>query len=132
MAQQRKRKRIKRRKRRDNVPPEGAGRLSPQFRFEPGSYGGIGRFMPSIACLKQTSPDHWDYHFILAKSDQVHTKKKQAAWQAEKDLDAAFSQKQLSGSEQVVAEHLRGKGYLNVTNFQVVEGGRGRIGFSSR
>ncbi|MCP4360925.1 MAG: hypothetical protein GY796_23195 [Chloroflexi bacterium] len=114
------RKQVKRRKRRDNAPPGGGGRLSPQFRFEPGSYGGGGRFVPSIACLKQTAPNQWDYHFVLVRSDQSYPKEKRAVLQAEKDLAAAFSKKQMSGSEQAVAEHLRGQGYLSMTNFQVV------------
>jgi hypothetical protein len=77
--------------------------------------------MSSIACLKQTAPDHWDYHFVLVKPAQIYPKKKRAVLQAERDLDAAFAQKQLGGSDQAVAEHLRGKGYLSVTNFQVGE-----------
>ena len=32
-------------------------RLSSQFHFESGSYGDIGHFMPSIACLKQLAVD---------------------------------------------------------------------------
>lgn len=77
--------------------------------------------MPSIACLKQTTPHHWDYHFVLVRPNQIYPKEKRAVLQAERDLDAAFSKKQVSGSEQAVAEHLRDKGYLSVTNFQAVE-----------
>lgn len=77
--------------------------------------------MPSIACLKQTAPNQWDYHFVLVRPDQIHAEEERAVLQAERDLDAAFSKKQQFGSDQAVAEHLRGKGYLNVTGFKIVE-----------
>ncbi len=39
-----------------------------KYRFEPGSYGDVGNFMPSLACLKQTQNDEWIYHFVLHDS----------------------------------------------------------------
>ena len=76
--------------------------------------------MPSIACLKQIAPRRWDYHFVLVRPDQIHAAKKKAVLQAERDLAAAFSQKQPSGSDQVVAEYLRARGYFSVTGFKIV------------
>jgi hypothetical protein len=94
--------------------------LSPRFRFEPGTYGGAGRFMPSIACLKQTAPNTWDYHFVLVKPQQMHPQEDTATSEAEKDLQMAFQRKEESGSDYAVAEYLRAQGYVSVTGFQVV------------
>jgi len=95
-------------------------RLSPRFRFEPGSYGGAGSFMPSIACLEQTAPNKWDYYFVLVDPGRICKRKKLAVSQAEEDLEAAFLQKQQSGSDYAVGEHLRDRGYVRVTNFKMV------------
>lgn len=95
--------------------------LSPGFRFEPGSYGSAGSFMPSIACLEQTAPNKWDYYFVLVDPGRIYKRKKLAVSQAEEDLEAAFLQKQQSGSDYVVGEYLRDKGYVRVTNFKVGE-----------
>jgi hypothetical protein len=65
--------------------------FSPKFRFEPGSYGGTGRFMPSMACLKQKGPDEWDYHFVLVKQNETHFQEDNASSQAKKDLGEAFT-----------------------------------------
>jgi hypothetical protein len=94
-------------------------RLSPRFRFEPGSYGGTGSFLPSIACLEQTAPDTWDYYFVLVDPDRIYTKQKPAVSQAEKDLEAAFLQKEQSGSDYAVGEYLRDRGYVSVTDFKI-------------
>jgi SEC-C motif len=96
--------------------------LSPQFRFEPGSYGGDGRFIPSIACLKQIALDQWDYHFVIVKLERVYPEKDMATLEATRDLDAAFAQRRKSGSDYTVAEYLRTKGYFSVTNFQTAKG----------
>ena len=100
---------------------ESRPRLSPRFRFESGSYGGVGSFVPSIACLEQTAPNKWDYYFVLVDPDRVHTGEKLAVLQAEKDLEAAFLQKQRSGSDYAVGEYLRDKGYISVTDFKTAE-----------
>ncbi|MEW6173679.1 MAG: hypothetical protein AB1510_11550 [Bacillota bacterium] len=96
--------------------------LSPRFRFEPGSYGGVGSFMSSIANLKQIAPNKWDYHFVLVKPDVQYRQEDTAVSEAERDLDMAFRLKQQSGSDHVVAEYLRAQGYVSVTNFNIVKG----------
>ena len=95
--------------------------LSPRFQFQPGSYGGAGRFMPSIACLQQTTPGNWEHHFVIVKPSKVYTKQESAVFQAEKDLDAAFLQKERSGSDYAVGEYLSAKGYLSVNDFKIVK-----------
>lgn len=94
-------------------------RISPQFRFEPGSYAGAGRFLPSIACFKQTMPDEWDYHFVLVKALTRYEQEENAVSDAEEDLEMAFHKKERSGSDIAVAEHLRARGYVSVTGFKI-------------
>ena len=96
-------------------------RPSPRFRFEPGSYGGSGSFVPSLACLEQTAPGKWEYYYVLVDHSRVYTRERLAVSQAKKDLEAAFVQKQRSGSDYAVGEYLSDKGYVNVTDFRIVE-----------
>ena len=95
--------------------------FSPRFRFESGSYGGAGSFVPSIACLKQTAPNKWDYYFVLVDPGRVYTEEKPAVSQAEKDLEAAFLQKQQSSDDYAVGGNLRDKGYISVKDFNIVK-----------
>lgn len=94
---------------------------SPRFRFEPGSYGGSGTFVSSLACLEQTAPDKWEYYFVLVDPSRVYAEERSAVSQAEKDLAAAFIQKEQSGSDYAVGENLRDKGYVSVTGFKIVK-----------
>jgi hypothetical protein len=96
-------------------------RPSPRFQFEPGSYGGSGSFMPSLACLEQTVPNKWEYYFVLVDPSRIHTEQSAAVSQAKKDLEAAFVQKQQSGSDYTVGEYLRDRGYVSVTDFRIVK-----------
>ena len=73
--------------------------------------------MPSIACLKQTAPNKWDYHFVIVKLDELYAKEDTAVSRATKDLEAAFHRKRQSGSDYAVGEYLRDKGYISVTDF---------------
>ena len=93
----------------------------PKFKFEPGSYGDIGNFMPSIACLKGSIETSWKYHFVLVKSDINYQKEQEAILHATKDLDSAFEHKQMSGSDYAVADSLKSKGYISVENFNIVK-----------
>ena len=90
-------------------------------KFEPGSYGDVGNFMPSIACLKGSMETGWKYHFVLVKSDINYQKEQEAILHATKDLDYAFEQKQMVGSDHAVADSLKSKGYLSVENFNIVK-----------
>lgn len=93
---------------------------SKRFRFEPGSYAGPGRFVPSIACLKETRPDQWQYHFVLVRPDQVFADEDAASTQARQDLTLAFGQGGQPASERVAAV-LKSLGYISVDDFQVVD-----------
>jgi len=42
------------------------------FKFEPGTYGDVGNYMPSLACLRAIKKDEWKYHFVLVKPASVH------------------------------------------------------------
>lgn len=91
------------------------------FKFEPGSYGDIGNFMPSIACLKGSVETGWKYHFVLVKSDINYQKEEEAVLHATKDLDYAFEQRQMGGSDYAVANSLKSKGYISVENFNIAK-----------
>jgi len=100
--------------RHDNLPSRG-------FRFEPGSYGGPGRFVPSIACLKEARPEQWQYHFVLVRPDQVFADEDAASTQARQDLTLAFGQGGQPASERVAAA-LKTLGYISLDDFRVVDG----------
>ncbi len=87
-------------------PAETERMVTPQFRFKPGSYGDVGQFVPSIACLKQLAPNNWSHHFVLVKPTEQHSEEDDAAEIAEADLANAFLQKEQIGSELAVAEYL--------------------------
>ena len=91
------------------------------YRFESGSYGGVGVFIPSIACLKQIQIDEWTYHFVLVKPENTYPAEDMAGAQSEKDLEEAFKVKMNSDSDEVLAVELIKKGYKSVDNFNVVK-----------
>jgi hypothetical protein len=93
--------------------------LSPRFRFEPGSYGGPGAFMPSIACLKQVRTDDWKYHFVLVRPEDLHPEEDPAVADATRDLNTAFASR--SQGDVAIAQSLKNAGYVSVEDFHVVE-----------
>lgn len=93
---------------------------SPRFRFEPGSYGGPGRLVPSIACLKQVRPDEWEYHFVIVRPANVYSDEDAAVAAASRDLDRAFVSRGQSGPDFAVAESLKSAGYVSVKGFKVI------------
>jgi hypothetical protein len=97
------------------------GSLASKFRFKAGSYGDVGAFVPSIACLKLVKKNEWDYHFVLVKPHENHLEENQASLQAEKDLEIAFARKHQTGSDYAVAESLKAQGYVNVEGFKIVK-----------
>lgn len=107
------------------APPSPQGKReegsSPRFRFEPGSYGGPGGFVPSIACLKQARPNEWEYHFVIARPEDVHDQEHAAVAEAAKDLERAFESRGSGMGDMAVAQSLRSAGYVSVEGFQVVE-----------
>jgi hypothetical protein len=100
---------------------QGHQNISLKYRFEPGSYGDIGNFTPSIACLKQISMDDWKCHFVLVKPTEVFDEEDGAVAIATKDLDNAFIHKNKAGSDIAVAEYLKNQGYLSVEDFNIVK-----------
>ena len=92
---------------------------SPRFRFEPGSYGAPGAFIPSIGCLEQWKPNAWRYHFVLVKLDVECRQEAEAVLVATEDLNQAFDDEAaLTG--QGVAECLKALGYSRVEGFNIV------------
>ena len=90
------------------------------YRFEAGSYGDTGAFMPSLACLKQMRKDEWKYHFVLVKPESVHFEDGQATAEAENDISEAYKVKDTGGSDVALALALKMKGYLSVDNYSIV------------
>ncbi len=95
--------------------------VTPQFQFEPGSYGDVGQFVPSIACLKQLVPDDWSHHFVLVKPTEQHCEEDDASEAAKEDLANAFLRKEQVGSDLAVAEYLKSQGYVSVSDFKIVQ-----------
>ena len=108
--------------------PTETGVVTPQFRFEPGSYGDIGQFVPSIACLKQFGPNNYSHYFVLVKPTEQHSEEDDAAEEAEADLVNAFLRKEQIGSDLAVAEYLKSQGYVKVSDFKIVRT-RGETGW---
>ncbi len=103
---------------------EAKGRIqnvSPNFRFEPGSYGAMGNYLPSIVCYKQVAPDKWDYHFIIVKLEDFLSNEDKAVQVAVRDLDNAFEMKDRYGRENIVGEYLRDQGYVSVENYKIAD-----------
>jgi hypothetical protein len=96
------------------------GGLSPRFRFEPGSYGAPGGFVPSIACLKQVRPDEWEYHFVLVCPEHFSAEEDATVSRATEDLDRAFADRHQTGDDFSVAHSLQRAGYVSVQDFTVV------------
>ncbi|PKM42291.1 MAG: hypothetical protein CVV03_10230 [Firmicutes bacterium HGW-Firmicutes-8] len=93
-----------------------------RFRYEPGSYGGLGRgYMPSILGYKEIGPDSWAEHLCLVKPDTVVEDQDVATSMAEKHL-AVARQAQIDGggSPQDFALSLRHEGYKSVSDFRMV------------
>ena len=93
------------------------------FRFEAGSYGDTGLFMPSIACLKSVGNNEWTYYFVLVRSNEVVEEEGQATALAGEDLSAAFNVKDNGGTDDDVAMILKEKGYESVDDYNIVAGG---------
>jgi hypothetical protein len=91
-----------------------------KYRFEAGSYGDVGSFMPSIACLKLTQSGAWIYHFVLVNPKKVLPEEDGAAVQAGEDLSVAFELKNERGMGSDMAMDLKSKGYVTVDDFNIV------------
>ena len=102
----------------------GASQADPEgmFRFEAGSYGDDGHFMPSIACMKSDGKGEWSYYFVLVRINEFFEEEGQAIAQAREDLSAGFAVKDVGGSDEDVAMALKELGYESVNDFNIVGG----------
>jgi len=91
-----------------------------RYRFEAGSYGDVGSYMPSIACLKLMRTGEWIYHFVLVNPNQALPDEDQAVIQAGEDLSVAFKLKNRRDMDAAVAVDLKSKGYVSVDDFNIV------------
>jgi hypothetical protein len=103
-----------------NADQDTTSEFHSKYRFEAGSYGDVGSFMPSIACLKLMQSGAWNYHFVLVNPNQVLPEEDQAVIQAGEDLSVAFEEKNKRGMDAAVAMDLKSKGYVSVDDFNVV------------
>ncbi len=95
----------------------GATPAAGRFRFQPGSYGVPGGgFLSSIACLRREPDGSWAYHFVLVIPDSPLEAEEIASLEAGHHLLQAF---QGSPAPEVVAERLKGHGYVSVSGFEV-------------
>lgn len=101
--------------RRASLPP---GR----FRYESGSYGGRGGYMPSIMGYKETGPDSSVVHICLVKPDAIFDEEASASEMAGRHLATAQAIVNSGGSPQEFALSLRHEGYNSVNDFRFVRG----------
>jgi uncharacterized protein YecA (UPF0149 family) len=95
-----------------------------RFRYESGSYGGPGGYMPSIVCYKETGPDSWVEHFCLVKPDAIFHEEDSASQTAEKHITEARALMDTGGNIRDFALSLRHKGYKSVSDFSVIRDDR--------
>jgi len=91
------------------------------YRFEVGSYGDTGNFMPSITCLRSIKPNKWDYYFVLVKPNKTYHGQDQAETDAEVDMTEAYKIKDSGGSDAALAAELKNRGYVTVDDFNIVK-----------
>ncbi len=99
---------------RNTEPPSG------RFQFEPGSYGGSGKYMPSLLCYKETGPDSWEEDYCLVTPDKVFEDEASATAAARQHLDEAFAARDEGGSSAEMAISLRHEGYKKVEDYRVI------------
>jgi hypothetical protein len=95
-------------------------RTTGQFRFEPGSYGGRGRYMPSLACFRESAPGVREYSFVLVNPSDVLDSESDAVGRATADFSKACRVDDATGSIAALGRQLSGFGYVVVENFKVV------------
>lgn len=91
-----------------------------RFRYESGSYGDSGGYMPSIMGYKETEADSWLEHLCLVKPDAIFDDEVSASELAERNLATALTIMGSGGGPQEFAMSLRHEGYKNVNDFRVV------------
>ncbi len=101
-------------KMRDAKPP------AVRTRYEPGSYGDIDAFFPSLLCYRETGLNSWEPYYCLVKHDVCFEDDESSTAMATKHLNAAFDAKQDSGNVVDVAISLRHDGYKKLDEFKIV------------
>ncbi len=91
-----------------------------RFRYEDGSYGVPGGYVPSILCYKETAQDSWVEHFCLVKPDTVFDEEDSASEAAAIHLAEARAVVDVGGSPQDFALSLRHEGYKSMSDFRVI------------
>ena len=103
------------------VRPPGPGeRTTGEFRFEPGSYGGQGGYMPSLACFSESAQGEKDYRFVLANPTCVVDSEGEAVARATADFSEACRVDDATRSAETMGRQLSACGYVVVENFNVV------------
>ncbi len=100
--------------------PGPGARTTGEFRFEPGSYGGPGGFVPSLACFRESSSGEKEYRFVLANPSHIVDSDREAVAKATADFSEACRVDDATGSFEAMGRQLSGCGYLVVENFKVV------------
>lgn len=91
-----------------------------RFRYESGSYGGPGGYVPSILGYREAAPDEWIEHLCLVKPNAVFDEEAPASEMAERHLAEARSIVDSGESPQEFALCLRHEGYKSVSDFRIV------------
>lgn len=106
------------------LKPGGPGvRTTGELRFEPGSYGGPGGFMPSLACFRESPSGQKDYRFVLANPSHVVSSDGEAVARASADFSEACRLDDTTGSIEAMGRQLSARGYVLVEDFKIVTEG---------
>lgn len=100
--------------------PGPGNRTTGEFRFEPGSYGGPGGYVPSLACFSESSSGDKEYRCVLANPSYVVDTDREAVAQATADFSEACRVEDATGSIEAMGRQLSARGYVVVENFRVV------------
>lgn len=95
-------------------------RTTGEFRFEPGSYGGPGGYVPSLACFRELAPGEKEYRFVLAKPSSIVDSEHEAVTEATADFSEACRVDDATGSTKAMARQLSARGYVLVERFVIV------------
>jgi SEC-C motif len=94
-------------------------RVIGQVRFEPGSYGGRGSYMPSLAGLSDT-PEGKEYRFVLVNRSVTFDSEDDALVRATSDFANVCEAENSASSFEVLCRRLAGLGYKLIEDFKVV------------
>ncbi len=105
-----------------NAAEDRSRHLPGRFRYESGSYGGPGGYVPSILCYKKVEGGPEVEYFCLVKTKPVFDDEDSAAARAHRELTDAYSLAAQGGKPDEFALFLKGLGYLSLSDFRVVRG----------